>query len=665
MLNQLKKIFLAQDTKLQFGRFLLKYLSFLFVVLLFFRLIFYFAFKNTDDLNLILNSLYLGIKFDIRLCSLLGIFLLILNFIPRKIYKNLKILKNIKVYLLGIISFLILYLYFVDIGHYAYLQKRLHISMIDNFENPDIAFKMMFETYPVFLIVLGFFSIFIPIFLINKKTIIEFINTDSRGPKKEFQVRFISFFILSALFYGKLSYYPLRWSEAYFSPSNFISQWSLNPVLNFIETMKFKTENYNLEKTKSLFPLVRDFLNISKENDTLNFQRSIDGDFKDRPNIVIVQMESLASNKTSIFNNQLDPTPYTKKIADQSLLFKKFFTPTEATARGVWAALTGLADIASKKSSSRNPLVIDQRVIMDQFTGYEKYYFLGGSASWGNIRSLFGKNIENIKIYEEGSYQNEKRIDVWGISDLDLFKKAFKISSERNKPYIAYIQSAGFHRPYTIPEDNDGFKIEKKFNLKQVRENGFTSVEEYNSMRFQDHALGKLFEIIKKSPEYENTMIVIFGDHGIPVVDKSVNMKPGYYKHRLALHHVPLIIHYPKKIKPKSDIKTLGSLVDLFPTIAGILDMPYQTKTFGRDLLKERKQNYAFLFSWHSPFTIGLVGENFYYEKQAGMDHLYDYESLKPMKDLKLEAKEKYQEMKDITHAIYETTKYLRFKNKN
>ena len=73
---------------------------------------------------------------------------------------------------------------------------------------------------------------------------------------------------------------------------------------------------------------------------------------------------------------------------------------------------TGIPDIELNKTSSRNPLIVDQHTIINSFDNYKKFYFLGGSASWANIRGLLTANIPNLEIYEEGSYASP-RVDVW------------------------------------------------------------------------------------------------------------------------------------------------------------------------------------------------------------------------------------------------------------
>ena len=175
-----------------------------------------------------------------------------------------------------------------------------------------------------------------------------------------------------------------------------------------------------------------------------------------RPNVVIVLLESFAAYKTGAFGNPLDPTPRFDALAREGTLYTRFFTPTWGTARSVWATVTGLPDVETHLTATRNPLIVAQHTILNDFAGYEKLYFLGGSLSWANIRGLLAANVEGLRIFEEGSYA-APRVDVWGISDLDLFAEATRVFSATRQPFVAIVQTSGSHRPYTIPANRGGF----------------------------------------------------------------------------------------------------------------------------------------------------------------------------------------------------------------
>ena len=172
-------------------------------------------------------------------------------------------------------------------------------------------------------------------------------------------------------------------------------------------------------------------------------------------------LESVGVAPMSYYGNPINTTPKMDSLLKQSANFTNFYIHKTGTAASVFASITGLPDVDNVRTASRNPMIIDQRIVFDQFDGYEKLYFLGGSANWANIRGVFQSNINNLKIFEEGSYETENRADVWGIDDYELFKESDKELMklhQQNKPFIAYIQTATNHMPFTVPDQMESFK---------------------------------------------------------------------------------------------------------------------------------------------------------------------------------------------------------------
>ena len=52
-----------------------------------------------------------------------------------------------------------------------------------------------------------------------------------------------------------------------------------------------------------------------------------------------------------------------------------FFVPVSGTARTVFASMSGIPDVSTYKTASRNPLISHQRSIVNELQGYEKLYF--------------------------------------------------------------------------------------------------------------------------------------------------------------------------------------------------------------------------------------------------------------------------------------------------
>ena len=644
------------------------YLLILFEVIIFTLFRIFFLAYNWHDLNasavhLLPQVFFLGFKFDLRLALglLLPAFLLI-NI-------NKKFVTWFYTFLLTTVTAF----YIVDAGYFNYLKSRLNATVLQFLKNPIISFQMVNESYPwmqltiLVLILAGIFYFILSHYL--EKILGE---VKLHAPVKNKIARLVLFIFLYSLgIYGSLRMYPLRWSEAFASPDPFTSNLALNPILYMIDTYSFRTSDFDEEAVHRAYPVVSKFLGIDKYDEKkLNFIREFPGNterLKQHPNIVIIIMESMAYYKTGIGNSKINPTPNLDKLAKDSLLFNNYFTPTVATARSIFAAITSLPDISRVQTGTRNPFAVNQHAIMGEMKDYEKYYFLGGSANWGNIRGVLSYNIPNLHLYEEGSYK-APRVDVWGIADLDLFKEAAQSISQipATSPFIAIIQTAGFHRPYTIPKNSDDF-MNSTISTKDLTAYGFESLAEYNAMRLQDYSLGRFMEQAKKEKWYENTIFMVFGDHGLPH-NNAINV-PEWMKSLEDHYHVPLVVHSPRYIKPGIENK-IASEMDIMPTLAGLIGAPYKTRSFGRDLFNPKFDTYraAFSYNWYAPFNLTLVDKDFYFEyipynNQGKLVNHSLNSNTQNEENLKTKYPEKYQEMEQLSKGLYETAKYLLYHN--
>lgn len=618
------------------------------------------------------TTFYVGAKFDFRLAAflsaLLGLYLTICAFWKGALY----IRKGVAA-LYGVLEALVVLVYFADFAHYAYISMRINYSIMHYAENPLISLQMAWETYPLVWAILALLlCVFVGYWFVNRLIQKAFEQKDNYRWKGKLGWFFVGLLVAGGLGFGQISQYPLRWSNAYHSTNRFICSLTLNPVLNMFDTARFvKADSYDTAKTRQYYDDVAAFLQVPNPNkETLSLDRTL----PDQPNgkqhdynVVVIFMESLAWNKISFTNPDLDPTPFVRELADKSILFTHFYSPTSATARAVFATVTNIPDVSSFKTSSRNPLIVDQNVIINALKDYAKYYFIGGSASWGNIRGVLEHNIGGLHMYEEGQFEHEHRNDVWGISDLDLFREANRVlakeQKETGKPFFAFIQTAGYHRPYTIPDDNAGFEpIDIGEDLAHKR--SFVSVAEYNSLRFSDHALREFFKLAQKEPYYKNTIFFIFGDHGLSA-PQSENMPRGTVELNLINHQIPLIIA-GGPITKKQVIDKTASQVDILPIAMGLLGRGYHTRAIGRDVLTTQKnaQPGALIYGWaDSPSVIGFVEGDYFYRSQGAQEGLYNYTSENFKEDLSQKEPKRFAKMKALAHGLYEASRYQYYHN--
>lgn len=623
------------------------------------RVIFYFVNKPEGPLSygVIARAFFTGARFDLRIAFLFALPLGILFLLPYK-----KLYKNISAYAYAAAFGLLMLVYFVDFGYYAYLQERLNSYIIDLAADTATSLEMVWQTYPVIWGFIALAAAMLLYFIFVKKLLLwVYARTE---PKKNYYYIIPALLIAAAFVHGRFSQYPLRWSEAYFSPDTFVSSLALNPVQNIFDTYVFakKDKGFNKNETEKYYDIVSEYLGV-KDKTNLNFTRDIaaaKGGVKNY-NIVIIFAESLAFDKTTFNNPRLNATPYIYEFAKRGVLFKNFFTPTLGTARGVFTSITGLPDTAATETSSRNPRLVKQHTLVNDLADYQKMYFIGGSTSWGNIRGLLQSNIEGLKIYEEGAYKDAGRLDVWGISDLDMFRHAAQELAKSQKPFFAFLQTAGYHRPYSIPKDRGSFEI-SKISDEEVKRYGFNSAEEFNSLRFQDYAIGEFLRLAEKEDFFKNTIFFIFGDHGLPV--KQSEATPGaMIQLGLTVHNVPLIIVGPG-INPGVNLKT-ASQADITATMASLLGMAYSATGIGRDIFDASNAEGAFILpSGAAPVKLGFIEGGYYYVDWPNLKGMYDYRADDLSVDYCPQYPRQCERMKNLSRGLYEAARYITYHQK-
>lgn len=612
------------------------------------------------------STFLLGMRFDCRDIAIVStlVFLLAI-FTPLNPFKKTLGRKiSFTIWILAAILFSLFYI--VDFANYSYLQERLNADLLTLMENSKDAAGMVWQTYPVILLLILWIVGVVLVYGIAKfwfKKVSK--GMDFPVAKKNRIISGIAFFILMAFFiFGRLGQYPLRWSDAFTFGNDYAAKVSLNPFQSFFSSLKYRKEHLNIADVRKAYPAMIDYLNIEHpDSNTLNYTRNANADTANKPNVVVVICESFSFYKSSMSGNKLDPTPYFNQMCKNGILFDRCFTPSYGTARGVWAVFTGIPDVDLQNTSSRNPKAVNQHSIMNDFKGYDKMYFIGGSLSWANIRGVLTNNVSDLHTFEQDDYEAPK-IDVWGVSDKNVFLKANQVFAQQKKPFMAIIQTSDNHRPYTIPdEDKNTFKV-KTASDKELHDNGFDNNPEYNAFRYTDFCYETFIEAAKKEPYFKNTIFVFVGDHGIR--GDANTMYPNAWTEELTSEHVPLLFYSPGHIQPQL-IHHIASQVDLLPTAAGLAKINYTNTTLGHDLLSpywmENSDKYGALIYDYVSKSIGVVKDSVYYSFGIHGDLPEKAVSIENNQPVNLDASKKAY-YHNLTNSLYTTSTYMLTHNK-
>jgi phosphoglycerol transferase MdoB-like AlkP superfamily enzyme len=643
----------------------------LLVILTIFRLVFFLWYRPPGYV-LPGSAFLMGLRLDLRVVSILGLFMLLLSAIPFfNPFRNRSTGRWWNIFL-SFVFLLILFFYVVDFFHYDYLKQRLNANILNYLQDAGISMGMVWETYPVIPGII-FMALLVVLVYVFFKKLLSFFLRRNPLPQKRIWIRHVLFgLILFAGVWGSLGQFPLRWSDVFSLKDAFRAQLALNPVQMFFSTLSFKNSTYNEAKARSYYNLMADYLSVpARDSAALNYQRTLypSGpiDPSTSPNVILVICESFSSYKSSMWN-PLNPSPYFDSLSAQGIFFDHCFTPSYGTARGIWATITGIPDVEAPRTASRNPSLVDQQTILNDFRSYEKYYFIGGSASWANMRGLLEFNIEGLKLYEQEDFKSE-RVDVWGVSDKNLFLESSKILAAQQKPFFAIIQTADNHRPYTIPDaDLSEFK-KQQLPVDSLKKYGFISIEEFNAVRYMDFSIRKFMEAASREAYFKNTVFVFIGDHGIRG-DAGTMFPKAWTEQGLTTVHVPLLFYSPLLENGKRH--QVCSQLDIMPSIAGLLSVPYTNTSLGKNLFdpalmgNDFKSSSAFIADPDDhEKKIGMIAGDYFFRQSLGKN---DYELVsirnnQPLPEGRFKDSVK-NKLQLYSNAFYETARYMLYHNK-
>lgn len=304
-----------------------------------------------------------------------------------------------------------------------------------------------------------------------------------------------------------------------------------------------------------------------------------------RKNIVLVSIESLGSDYVDAFGGNRGVTPNLDALAEQSLVFQNFYATGLRTVRGLEAITLSVPPTPGRAvpMRERNRGLQTLGGVFKQ-NGYEPLYIYGGYSVFDNMRDFFGGNgytvIDRTAIPDEEITHET----IWGVADEDLYRLALREldqRAEQDKLFFAHIMTTSNHRPYTYP---DG----------RVSIPSHTGRE--GAVQYTDWAIGEFLREARKRPWFADTVFVFLADHTSHGRGR-IDLPPENYR-------IPMLIHAPGFIAP-GRIDTVASQIDVAPTLLSLLNIGYDSRFFGQDILREAENHpRAFMANY---LTVGYM----------------------------------------------------------
>lgn len=303
-------------------------------------------------------------------------------------------------------------------------------------------------------------------------------------------------------------------------------------------------------------------------------------------NLVVIQVESMQNFVLNTEYNGQEATPYLNQLLkEDTLYFNHYFTNMGKgnTSDAEFSTQTGLYPVI--EGASYDMYVDNSFNALPELMAEKGYYT---SAAIGDDKDFYNRATVYPRLGFDQFY-NEENLDMdeisgLGLSDKSLFRQMAQNLSQQEAPFYSFIITLTNHYPYVLDAPLEA-TLELKDEDKDTLFGGYLQ-----TIRYTDEAIGEFVEALKENGLYDNTVIVIYGDHhGLNCLDNENYEKMteflGYSYDYDTMLNIPLLIHIPGLGEART-IETVGGQVDFLATMANLFDLDLSsTVTFGQDLL--------------------------------------------------------------------------------
>lgn len=545
----------------------------------------------TDYLKVITHGLLLDCTVSGYLTAIPLLCILISIWLPGAFYQ-----KFLKGYF-GVAALLIAAIFAVDVALYGYWGFRLDATLFFYLQSPADAMASV----PVGTFFLQFLLFLIYAYGISwvfKRFIIPlFPATPVRSRLGGTMIVLLLGGILFIPIRGGVTTSTANVGMVYFSKNQFLNHSAINPAFSLLASL---SKQQDFAAQFNFFPeeeRQERYTALTQTNDTLPGnaeKRSLLT--TDRPNILIILMESFTANAIEAVGGEPGITPNLNKLSQEGITFTNMYANSFRTDRGIVSVLNGyLAQPTTsimKYPAKSQTLPSIAKSLGEQ--GYTADMLYGGDINFTNMQSYFFSSGYS-QITADRDFPLSSRLSKWGANDNITFTHLYESIRERNEktPWLSTFLTLSSHEPFEVPYHH----LEDPY---------------LNSMAFTDSCIGSFIGQLKELPVWKNTLVVLVSDHGYRYPASLTDYEPRRF-------HIPMI-WLGGAIKEPAIIDTYANQTDLAATLLSQLNLPHDSFTFSRDILAPGYPEYAF---YTFPNGFGFIDS-------TGIS-VYDNESNKPL----------------------------------
>lgn len=394
---------------------------------------------------------------------------------------------------------------------------------------------------------------------------------------------------------GGITVSTMNTGQAYYSQNAYLNHSAVNPLFSLLESITHQEDfasQYRFMKDKEADKI---FVTMTSTSDENTYPLLNEATFKKgTPDILIVIMESFASDIMPSMGSYKDVAVCLDSIAQQSILFTRFYANSFRTDRGMVSILSGYpaqpttSIMRYPRKTSQLPSIARN---LAKYKNYKTTYYYGGDADFCNMRSyLVSQGYQHI--ISDANFPIEDKLSKWGVPDHIVAAKMMEdIKAQQNekRPMLRILQTSSSHEPFEVPYHR----------LKDKRLNAFA---------YTDSVMGAIVREYRKLPRWKNTLIVFVPDH-------VGGYKENLNDHDRSRYQIPLILAGGAISRPMK-VGIIGSQHDIAATLLGQLGVEHREFTFSKNMMSDATPKFAF-FAVNDAFGIVSEENSLIYDNRA------------------------------------------------
>jgi arylsulfatase A-like enzyme/cytochrome c-type biogenesis protein CcmH/NrfG len=288
-------------------------------------------------------------------------------------------------------------------------------------------------------------------------------------------------------------------------------------------------------------------------------------------NVVLITIDTLRADHVGCYGYKQIKTPNIDSLATDGARFERAFAVAPVTLpshssilTGTYPMFSGMHDFSGNKLSPLQPTLAS---VLKQ-AGYQTGAVIGAAV----LDSRFGLNQGFDFYYDHFDFS---RLDEANLDEMERPGNVVAdvaldwLAKNSEKKFFLWMHLYDPHFPYHPPEPYQSEYAAQPYD---------------GEIAFADEQVGRLLRFLKEKGIYQNTVIVLCGDHGESLGEHGEKTH-GFFIYNATMH-VPLIIRLPENTRARP-LTDPVSLVDLMPTVLGAVGAAIPAQVQGRSLLAE------------------------------------------------------------------------------